>query len=112
MRLIKVYLLLLFTMNVNPALSQVEDSIYYVDLKMTGVYQGQSLYVQNPYYSEISQFCVREIRVNKQKVDLNYKLSALRIDFNGISENSPVYIDVNHIAHCAPKIVNPLAIYG
>ena len=93
------------------AIGQVSDSIYYVDLKMTGVYQGQSLYVQNPYYSEIGQFCVREVRINKQKIDLNYKLSALKIDFEGISQNSPVYIDVNHIAHCAPKIVNPLAIY-
>ena len=90
---------------------QSPDSIYYVDLKLTGVYQGNSLYVQNPYYSALGEFCVREVRVNKQKVNLNYKLSALKIDFKGISENSPVYIDVNHIAHCAPKIVNPLAIY-
>ncbi len=96
--------------NLNPAKGQVQDSIYYVDLKMTGVYQGQSLYVQNPYYSAIGEFCVREVRVNKKKVGLNYKLSALRLDFEGVSKNSPVYIDVNHIAHCAPKIVNPLAI--
>ncbi len=95
----------------NLANGQVEDSIYYVDLKMTGVYQGKSLYVQNPYYSAIGEFCVKEVRVNKKKVNLNYKLSALRLDFEGVSENSPVYIDVNHIAHCAPKIVNPLAIY-
>lgn len=91
--------------------SQNEDSIYYVDLKMTGVFQGTSLYVQNPYYSGVGEFCVREVRVNKQKVDLNYQLSALRIDFDGISMNSPVYIDVNHMVQCAPRIVNPLAIY-
>lgn len=111
MKLIKKYLLLLLASSPFLAQGQVKDSIYYVDLKMTGVYQGKSLYVQNPYYSEIEQFCVREIRINKRKVDLNYNISALRIDFGGIVENSPVYIDVNHIAHCAPKIVNPLAIY-
>ncbi len=90
---------------------QDTDSIYYVDLKMTGVFQGESLYVQNPYYSEISEFCVREVRVNKKRVNLNYQLSALKIDFTGVSMNSPVYIDVNHMAQCAPRIVNPLAIY-
>lgn len=94
-----------------PTSAQETDSIYYVDLKMTGVYQGTSLYVQNPYYSELGEFCVREVTVNKRKVDLNYKLSALKINFDGISMNSPVYIDVNHMAQCAPRIVNPVAIY-
>jgi len=97
-------------LGVTSIFAQGEDSIYYVDLKITGVFQGKSLYVQNPYYSNLGEFCIREVTVNKKKVDLNYQLSALKIDFKGVSMNSPVYIDVNHIAYCKPKIVNPLAI--
>ncbi|MEQ9426052.1 MAG: hypothetical protein RJQ09_16625 [Cyclobacteriaceae bacterium] len=107
-RILTIVLLALF-----PALLTAQkkaDSVYYVDMRMTGVYQGNSLYVQNPYYNQQEKFCIDYIAVNKKKLNLNYRLSALKINFEGVSMFSPVSIDVRHMAQCQPKIVNPLAI--
>jgi hypothetical protein len=90
--------------------AQERDSLYH-EMQITGVYQGNSLYIQNPYYNQKEKFCISHVVVNKKEQDLNYRLSALKLDFNGIALNSPVSIHITHMIQCTPKIVNPLAIY-
>lgn len=76
----------------------------------TGVYQGKSLFIQNPYDQEINGFCITSVSINGKQQAFNYKLSAIKIDFTGMSKNSPVTIRITHRAGCSPIIINRDAI--
>lgn len=77
---------------------------------LTGVFKGHSLYVQNPYNKDSAEFCINEILVNEKKVNVNLRLSALKINFKGVELFSPVAVQVKHKDYCKPKIVNPEAV--
>ncbi|MFH6983561.1 hypothetical protein [Marinoscillum luteum] len=81
------------------------------ELHITGVYQGKTLFIQNPYNRESMSFCVTAIYVNGTRLGLNYKVSALKLDFNGIDKFSPLSIKVQHAPGCKPIILNPDAIH-
>ncbi|MBR07976.1 MAG: hypothetical protein CMP48_09840 [Rickettsiales bacterium] len=80
------------------------------DTRYTGVYRGKTLFIQNPYDRESSSFCITEVRLNNRRLNLNYGSSALKIDFNGIEENSPIALHIIHSDSCQPIIINPDAI--
>lgn len=77
---------------------------------LTGVFKGHSLYVQNPYNKDSAEFCVNDIVVNDKVVNLNLKLSALKLNFDKVELFSPVAVVINHKKYCTPRIVNPEAI--
>ena len=77
---------------------------------LTGVYKGHSLYIQNPYDRVANEFCINNVRVNGNSLNLNLKLSALKINFNGIDLFTPVAIKVEHTENCNPRFINPDAI--
>lgn len=78
---------------------------------LAGVYQGESIYVKNPYNRESREFCVSDVYLNDRRLDLNYQLSALRITFDGTDLFTPVSIRVVHRdSTCASDIVNPMAV--
>ncbi|CAD5281292.1 conserved hypothetical protein [Imperialibacter sp. EC-SDR9] len=81
------------------------------EIAITGVYQGKSLFIQNPLSEGVEKFCVREVLLNGRTLNLNLKLSALEIDFKGLDLYTPVSIRVLHDTICSPKIVNPQAIF-
>ena len=81
------------------------------ELHITGVYQGKTLFIQNPYNRESMSFCVTAIYVNGTKLGVNYKVSALKLDFNGIDKFSPLSIKIEHSPDCKPIILNPDAIH-
>ncbi|MEQ8240487.1 MAG: hypothetical protein RIA69_14810 [Cyclobacteriaceae bacterium] len=87
----------------NPQSFQKESSI-------TGVYQGKTLFIQNPYSQETQAFCVEKIFVNGVSVNYNPRQSAIKVDFVGIDLYSPVYLRIVHSESCAPLIINPDAI--
>lgn len=83
---------------------------YAQEVAITGVYQGKSLFIQNPL-SQATQFCIREISLNGRPLTLNLKISAIEIDFAGTDLYTPVSIKIAHDSLCLPKIVNPQAIF-
>ena len=82
-----------------------------VEIEIIGVYQGKSLFIQNPYEPSDGSFCVRSVYVNNQLQELNYNLSALKIDFERQDDFTPVTIRiVSKDSVCSPIIINPDAI--
>jgi hypothetical protein len=81
------------------------------DVELIGVYQGTSLFIQNPYQAHREDFCIESIYVNNRRLDINYDLSAIILDFNNHDLYTPVAIRiVAKDSLCAPVILNPDAI--
>ena len=78
--------------------------------RYTGVYRGKTLFIQNPYNPETREFCISEVRLNNKRINLNYRHSAIKLDFQGIEQNSPISIQIVHSDSCSPVILNPDAI--
>ncbi len=78
---------------------------------LAGVYQGEPVYIKNPYNRDSREFCVSDVYLNDQRLDLNYRLSALRVTFEDTDLFTPVSIRVVHRdSLCSSEIVNPLAV--
>lgn len=78
---------------------------------LTGVYQGKTLFIQNTYDPQEGTFCISQIYLNDQLLNINYKISALKIDFKGIDMYSPVVVKIIHDPVCKPIVVNPDAVF-
>lgn len=82
-----------------------------LETELVGVFQGTSLFVQNPYNQEQSNFCISDIYINRSRVDLNYESSAIILDFAKQELYTPVAIRiVSKDSLCQPVILNPDAI--
>ncbi|MEP0984975.1 hypothetical protein [Ekhidna sp.] len=82
-----------------------------VETNLAGVYQGKTLFIQNPFDKQNRNFCVKNVLINEKKVDLNYRLSALKLDFKDFDLYTPVKIRIVHRdSTCIPTIINPEAI--
>jgi hypothetical protein len=80
------------------------------ELQVTGVYQGKSIFVQNPLLIERSESCVTRITVNNVPLRLDYSSSALEVSFSEKELYVPVTIVIKHQVDCNPKILNEDAI--
>ena len=77
-----------------------------------GVFRGNDLFIQNPYRNLSSDYCIKKIELNGKTLNLNYQLSALVLDFNGIDLFSPVSIKIfRKDSLCTPVVINPDAIF-
>lgn len=78
---------------------------------LAGVYQGKTLFIQNPFDRSDKQFCIEDIFINERRQDINYKLSAIKLDFEGFDKNTPITIKIVHKdTLCSPIIINPEAV--
>lgn len=78
---------------------------------LAGVYQGKTLFIQNGYNRENGTFCVERILINGEPLLLNYKLSALKLDFEDFDLYTPVNVSIVHQdTICSPVIINPEAV--
>lgn len=96
-----VLYLLILSLNV-PLLGQ--------EIQVTGVYQGKSIFIQNPLFIDRSESCVTRITVNNVPLRLDYKSSALEVSFSEKELYVPVTVVVKHQPDCTPKILNEDAI--
>ncbi len=107
--MIRVLILLFVTALSSPALSQETAKV--IQTNLAGVYQGKTLFIQNPYDRSSKTFCVEQILINNEPLILNYKLSALKLDFDGIDLYTPVNISIVHSdTVCSPIIINSEAV--
>jgi hypothetical protein len=75
-------------------------------LTMNGAYQGKNLYVQNPFTTNMKDFCTDEVFVNEVKIMSQIKSSAYEIDLSHLKVNDPVVIKITHKEDCKPKVLN------
>lgn len=81
-------------------------NIFAGNITLSGVYQGKNLYVQNPFTSDMKEFCTQEVYVNNVKVITNPTSSAFEIDLSHLKINDVVNIKIVHKDDCKPKILN------
>ncbi|MEM6831795.1 MAG: hypothetical protein AAF551_14890 [Bacteroidota bacterium] len=78
---------------------------------LAGVYQGKTLFIQNPYNPQTGDYCVVAVAINNQRLTMNYRLSAIKLDFDKYELYSPVNITVYHAdTVCQPVIINSEAV--
>ncbi len=77
------------------------------EMVLSGSYQGNDLFVQNPYNPATSSFCTEAVFVNDRQVLTNPKSSAYKIDLSSFSTNDLVVIRILFQDGCKPSIVNP-----
>ncbi len=82
------------------------------DFNLSGIYQGENLYVVNPFASTGVGFCVFQVTVNDQISTNDVNSSSIEIDFSQfqLNQGDELEIVIKHKDDCVPKIVNPNAI--
>jgi len=79
------------------------------ELKLSGIYQGDNLYVMNPFAANGVGFCIQEVRVNNKLSTDEIGSSAFEIDLSqyNFKIGDPVSIVIKHKSNCQPKVLNP-----
>jgi hypothetical protein len=80
------------------------------ELKITGVYLGKNIYIQNPLSNDRVSFCSEEVYLNGNKIFIDVERSAFEIDLSSVGLNKSVFIKIVHKDSCSPKVINPEAI--
>jgi len=78
-------------------------------IELGGVYQGENIYVMNPFSSSGVGFCIQEVRVNDRVSTDEISSSAFEIDLSqyNFKLGDPIRISIKHKEGCLPKIINP-----
>ncbi len=79
------------------------------ELVVKGIYQGENVFVMNPFAPSGVGFCVYEVTVNGQIATDEINSSAFEIDLSiyNLKLGDPVTIVLKHKDGCSPKILNP-----
>lgn len=79
------------------------------EIKIAGIYQGENLYVMNPFSPNGVGFCIYEVLVNGQISTDEISSSAFEIDLSiyNFSLGDNVEIIIKHKEGCTPQILNP-----
>jgi hypothetical protein len=82
------------------------------EIVLKGIYQGENIYVMNPFSSTGVGYCIYEITVNGQVTTDEINSSAFEIDLTvfDLKKGDPITIVVKHKDGCVPKIINPEAL--
>ncbi len=97
-----IFVIILFICNLQIILAESE-------LKISGIYQGENLYVMNPFSPTGAGFCIFEVTINGQISTDEIASNAFEIDLSvyGFSLGQPVDIVIKHHEGCTPQILNP-----
>ena len=76
------------------------------EIVLSGAYQGQDVFVRNPFNRATSSFCTQNVFVNDRLVLENPKVSAYKIDLSYLKPNDLVVIRIEHAEGCRPTIIN------
>ena len=100
----KKLLLLVLLISVNTASLLAET-----DIKISGIYQGENLYVMNPFSPSGVGFCIFEVIVNGKTSTDEINSSAFEIDLSiyNFKLGDKVNIVIKHRDGCEPQILNP-----
>ena len=78
------------------------------EITVSGIYQGENLFVMNPFASTGVGFCVYEVTVNGQITTDEINSSAFEIDLSVFQLNIGDNVDIiiKHKDGCTPKVLN------
>ncbi len=78
------------------------------EIKIEGIYQGENLFVMNPFASTGVGFCVYEVTVNGQIAIDEINSSAFEIDLTvyKLQAGDKLVVIIKHKTDCHPKILN------
>lgn len=98
----KRLLLIIFIFNMSVAITQSKEIV------LEGIFQGENLFVMNPFASTGVGFCVYEVTVNGQITTDEINSSAFEIDFTtyNFKKGDKIVVVVKHKDGCTPKILN------
>lgn len=79
------------------------------EMILEGTYQGENLYVQNPFASSGVGFCVTNVLINGQQSIDEINSSAFEIDFSSyqLTKGAAVKIKIEYKDDCTPRVLNP-----
>jgi hypothetical protein len=79
------------------------------NIEIKGTYQGENLYVKNPFASSGVGFCVYEVTVNGMTSTDEINSSAFEIDLNvfGFRIGEQITVAINYKEGCTPRVLNP-----
>lgn len=79
------------------------------EIKLNGIYQGENIFVMNPFASSGVGFCVYEVRINGEMSTDEINSSAFEIDLSlySLTLGDKISIIIKHKDNCTPKILNP-----
>jgi len=77
-------------------------------IEIRGIYQGENLYVKNPFSASGVGFCVYEVTVNGMTSTDEINSTAFEIDLAvyGFSLGEPVVVAINYKEGCVPRVLN------
>jgi len=77
------------------------------EIILSGIYQGNNLFIQNPFAGSVNRFCIQEIYINDELVLSNPHISALEVKLTRFKVNDQLTIKITHYGNCNPNIINP-----
>ena len=77
-------------------------------IEIKGIYQGENIYVMNPFSATGVGYCVYEVTVNGQLATDEINSSAFIIDLSvyGLKKGAEVTIIIKHKDGCVPKVLH------
>jgi hypothetical protein len=81
------------------------------EITLVGVYQGKSLYVQNPFSGDNVSYCIKQVTVNGTSLEADViNQSAFVIDLSILKPGSEVVVKIIHKDDCKPAVLNAAVI--
>ena len=79
------------------------------EIKLEGTYQGENIYIMNPFAQGGVGFCIYEVTVNGQVTTDELNSSAFEIDLSiyNFKHGDKVTIVIKYKKGCTPKVLNP-----
>lgn len=76
---------------------------------LEGNYNGNNLFVKNPYRDDGFGFCINEILINGDRTSDEIASETIEIDLkaSGVMEGHEITIEIKHNKGCEPTILNP-----
>ncbi|WP_010662103.1 hypothetical protein [Marinilabilia salmonicolor] len=89
--------------------SMFAASLFAGEIEINGSYQGDNLYVQNPYAESGVGFCVFEVMVNGQTTTDEINSSSFEVDLSvfRFAIGEPVQVVIKYKEGCEPAVINP-----
>jgi len=85
------------------------NSVFAAEIKVEGIFQGENLFVMNPFASTGVGFCVYEVTVNGEITTDEINSSAFEVDLSvfNLKIGQKVSVIIKHKDGCKPKVLNP-----
>lgn len=79
------------------------------EISISGIYQGENLFIMNPFAPSGVGFCIYEVLVNGQTATDEISSSAFEIDLStyNFQLGDPVEVIIKHRDGCSPQVLNP-----